>query len=619
FLLAYPPRSQGTLPILYYRRQPDSQFEINFDIYYNKSPDTRYEIAFNPNELNEEYTYTIQSWAVSDSNNYVAVAVSPSGRDWREIRVRDLVKQKDLKDRIDWVKFSNIVWWQDGFFYARFARPSDANGQTGGLAAQALYYHKLGDSQSDDKLIMSTSADANRTINFYKTAKGRYLIIDKKQKINGIWFDLVGYKDLSQGLYTEWKVISQTPSKDKISFKVIDLVDSSFLLLTNYRAPRNRVVSCDLNSVNHFTEVIPEYDKVLQNVTHVHHELVAVYFTGGRYEAYVFSYNGKILDGLKYDEGIAMHGFQGSPDDSETIYYKNTFYLPPIAYRYNFNTRKSKLVEKTMVYHDLQQYTTQVVKYNSKDGTEIPMYLTYKKGLKLKGNNPVILEAYGGYGIPQTPTYNSSNLVFFDNNGILAVPMVRGGGEMGGEWYEAGRGRHKQNSFDDLTTAAQYLIREGYTTKEKLAVKGGLAAGVMMTEHPELFQVIVGRNGTFDMLRFNKFTGGKYWLDEYGSPQDSMDFNCLFGYSPLHNVKRNVGYPATLLIAASNDDRVPPLHTYKFLATIQELSAGDAPHVLYFEDDVGHQGDPDFWNRTYEDAFVLSFIFKEMHLPLKQF
>ena len=587
-------------------------------LYYRENTDDHWLEAFNPNEISQHLPHSISHWALSDSGGFLAVGISTAGSDWQEIRVRNLYKQKDLKDRINWVRFSTIVWWHNGFFYARY----DSSGQNSALGGQQLYYHKLGDNQAKDELIISTPADEGYSnIEFHKTSNNRYLVVDKNQKIGNNWYQIVAYKDLKEGLDDEWKYIVQVPAKDKAFFKVVDYADSGFIVYTNYKKPFGRVFRADPNIANHFVELVPACDKVIKKVTYVHHELIVTYFTKGRYEVCMFNAEGDIIHNIKVDAGIEIEGFEGAPDDSETIFYERLFYLPTMAERYDFKEQKHEPVNKTKIAFDGGAYMTEVVTFPSKDGTEISMYLTHKRGLKLKGNNPVILFGYGGFGMPITPFYNYSNIIFFDNNGILAVPMIRGGGELGAEWHDAGKKLNKQNSFDDFVAAGEYLIKQGYTSKERLAIEGGsnggLLVGAVITQHPELCQVAVAHVGVYDMLRFNKFTGGKYWLSEYGSPDNEADFNNLLGYSPVHNVRAGINYPATLLLTGKNDDRVVPFHTYKFLASLQELSGGNNPHVMYFEPEAGHNGATTYSDKIDEEAFILAFIFTEMHLPLK--
>lgn len=607
------PRFPDQMPFLFYREEDDKNFQAPFD------PRT-YKLAYDPNIPHDDTKYIITQWSLSDNNRYLAVMVSPVGTDWREIRVHDMESGKDFPDRLRWIKFSNIVWWRNGFFYTRFMRPEKELGQTGKLSGQQLYYHQLGHSQDEDKLIAAASGKATETIKFQKTSNDRYLLINLQQKIKGEWSNVIVYKDLEEGLSGELKPVVGATVKSEVMFTPVDFIDSSFVLMTNLGASHNRVVSCPLDTPNIFKEVIPAYDKVLQEVHHIHHELLAVYFTAGKYELHSFDYRGNLLGSTTFGEGIEVHGFSGKPDDTECTFYANTFYMPTVAYRYYFHTHQVKVIHETYINYNQEDYTTTLVKYHSKDGTEVPMYLTYKKGVKITGDNPVLLYGVGVIGQSAKPFFKYSHISLFNNNGILAVPMIRGGDEMGQEWRDSGQRENKQNACNDFIAAAEYLISSGYTSKERLAImcNGGSLVGAVLAQRPDLCQVAISRVGTFDLLRFNQFTGGRFWTAEYGSPDDSADFKTLFKYSPLHNLRPNTAYPATLLITADNDDRVPAFHTYKFLATLQKYNSGNKPQILFFEEDAGHNGSFDYIDRNYEDAFTLAFIYSQMNIRLKQ-
>jgi prolyl oligopeptidase len=588
-------------------------------LFYRKEFEDKQEIAYNPNEIMDKYIYSIAGWSLSDDGQYLAVSLSKSGSDWCEIRVRNLRNFKNLNDKIDHVRFSSLVWWKDGFFYACYKKTAGDPGKMEVLPGQQLYYHKLGDSQEQDKLIIAVSSEVNEILHFSK-AGGHYLVVTRPQKISGKWYNTLAYKDLEKGLMGEWKLVASSLLETKVDFNVIGISDSNLFVRTNLTAPHYRILSYNLNTLNHADNIVPEKEEILQQVSFIHHELVARYFNLGRYTMIMYNLKGDMVDGIKFNDGISVSGFEGMPDDSETIYYESSFYTPQVSYKYDFKQSSISLTGFTHISYQPDNYATHIVFFHSADGTRIPMYLTYRTDLRITGNNPVLLYGYGGFGTPMVPSFHYSNILFLDNNGILAVPMIRGGGEMGGKWHEDGAGLKKQNSFDDFIAAAEFLEDSGYTTRDKLAIEGGsnggLLIGAMLTQRPDLFHVAIGNAGLFDMVRFNKFTGGRYWTGEYGSPDDSLQFKNLYSYSPLHHVKPGVSYPAALFITGRYDDRVPPFQTYKFLATLQNQNEGSNPHILYFEDDTGHHGDLDYYNKNYLDAFILAFIFTEMNLPL---
>jgi prolyl oligopeptidase len=590
-------------------------------LYCRKNPGDADEVAFDPNPLNiGKDIYSVSGWSLSGDNKWLAVSLSKSGSDWCRIQIRDMNSFKNLDDKITRVKFSNIVWWREGFFYMRFNKPADKQEKTAALTGQAMYYHKLGDDQDSDQVIMTVPDEINDVLHFKKVGNGRFMVVNRLQKIGGKMYNVVVYKDLQGDLFDEWQVLASSPAKDDIGYDVITAVDSGFLIMTNYNAPHNRVLRYEMDGTNKVSEVIPEKREVLLAVSNVFNQLAACYFGRGEYTIAMFDYAGTIINRIDFPPGTAVHGFRGEPYDSVAVFYENSFYSPQVAYLYHFKERKISLLEPTQVRYDAGKYATRVVVYHSKDGTEVPMYLTCKKGLKITGANPVLLYGYGGFGIPMTPFYNYSNILLFDNGGILAVPMIRGGGELGSKWHLDGARLNKQNSFDDFIAAAEYLEDSGYTNKNRIAImggsNGGLLVGAVLTQRPELFHIAVAEMGAFDMVRFNKFTVGRFWSSEYGSPDNPAEFQNLYSYSPLHHLHSGIDYPAALFIAARNDDRVPPFHTYKFLASLQEKTTGNNPHILYFEDEAGHHGYTDYFNRNSLDAFKLAFIFTEMHLPL---
>jgi prolyl oligopeptidase len=585
-------------------------------LYYKTSFDGDKMVAFDPNKWFTKNISRIDKYSLSEDARYLAVTISKSGSDWREIKVRDLSNSLDLTDKIDWVKFSDVVWFKNGFFYSRFKQIDAAALYTATNTEQQLYYHKLGNSQNQDQLVYSVPPKAS--FSFEKTSDNKHLVFYTAAKIRGQWCNVVAYKNLEDGILSELKMFIATPAAANIDYKVIDLIDGQFAVSTNFEAPHYRVLLYNKDSVNYAQPLINEYSDLLENVYHIGTKLVCLYFRNGRYTTAIFNYKGEMTQGIKFIEGAGVSSFSPEEGDTSLLYFQSTFYTPPITFRLNLNTNKTTVVKKTEVYYDADKFTTKVVTYKSKDGTEIPMYLTYKKGLKLNGKNPVILYGYGGFGVSVAPFYDFANIILYENSGILAVPLIRGGGELGMDWHDQGRLLNKQNTFDDFIAAAEYLIDSGYTNKGKLAIKGGSNGGLLvaavLTQRPELFQVVIGKMGVYDMLRYHLFTVGGFYKDEYGASTDSAQFFYLKNYSPLHNIKEGVDYPATLLVTAENDDRVPPLHTYKFLATLQEKSSGTYPHIMYFEEDAGHAGGETYDRRNREKAFELAFIFKQMKI-----
>ncbi len=592
--------TEYSTPILFYKTKVDGDLveAYNPNIYFNKEP------------------VTVEDFYLSNDARYLAVSLSIAGTDWRTIKVRDLKKGKNLPDKIEWVKFSNICWTDSGFFYSKFKDPPAGLTHIAANSQQQLCFHKLGDSTANDGVVYSIPDKANTFFHFDVTSDNQYLILYTAAKLNGEWCSVVAYQDLEEGIYGGMNLFLASSFKDEISYNVIDHLNGKFLVQTNLDAPHCRLLLCDKDAVNKLELLVPEYKEILKSVYHVNKKIVCLYFNNGSYTACLFDYEGELLNGIKFPQGINVKGFYGEPSDTVVGYYQNAFYTPPVVYTWNLNSYKTEQADVTKVHYDADDYTTEIVTYKSKDGTEVPMYLTHKKKLKRSAKNPVILYGYGGFGISTTPFYTFANILFFENNGILAVPLIRGGGEFGKTWHDQGKGLNKQNSFDDFISAAEYLIDSGYTSKERLALRGGsnggLLVGAVLTQRPDLFKVAIGEMGVYDMLRYHLFTGNRFIGGEYGTSNDSIQFKNLLKYSPLHNVKSKVDYPATLLLTAQNDDRVPPFHSYKFLAALQANADNTKPHILYFEEEAGHQGAERIDYRTSSDAFILAFIFRQM-------
>ncbi|HLP20128.1 MAG TPA: prolyl oligopeptidase family serine peptidase, partial [Chitinophagales bacterium] len=585
-------------------------------LYYKSHLDDEDSIAYNPNHDFKKTNYIIQGFTVSNDGRYLVVSLSKGGSDWREIRVRDLHQRKDLPDIIQWAKFSNLVWFDNGFFYSRFNDLSEEEKQVASNKGQKLCYHKLGSPQSEDNVIYTVSDAANSPMHFELTSNGRYLIIYSVVQISGKWCNVVSYKDMSGGIYSEDNLLIATPRKDEVAYNVIDCINDRFVVMTNLGAPNYKVISFHKDSINWAEPLIPQYTETLKSVYHIDHKLFCLYFDKGVFKAVAFDYAGVAISTMNFDLGTTVSGFSGSPDDSVVLFYQNSFYYPMVVMKLNLQSNKADVLHSTKVYYDADRYTTEIVNYRGKDGTEIPMYLTYKKGLKVKNNNPVLLYGYGGFGISVNPFYDYGNIIFFESGGIFAAPLIRGGGEFGKNWHDAGKGLQKQNSFDDFAAAAEYLTKNNYTSQGKLVIKGGsnggLLVGAMLTQNPTLFIAAVGEMGAYDMLRYHLFTGGRFLEDEYGTVKDSVQFLNLNSYSPYQNLKQGTSYPATFIRTAANDERVPPFHSYKFLAALQEKSAGTKPHILHFQEDAGHTGSITFDAYVEEDALVWAFIYKQL-------
>ena len=491
---------------------------------------------------------------------------------------------------MQWIKFSGASWTHDhkGFFYSRYDEPNEKTKLEDANYFQKLYYHRLGTDQAEDSLIYDRPDHKEWGFQGGVSEDGQYLIVS-------VWLgtdprNLVFYKDLSNPDTPVVELISDFEA----SFSFIDSEKNLFWFQTDLDAPRGRVIAIDVTKPDRqqWQEVIPQSAETLEGVGLLNHQFVASYLKDARSQVKIFGLSGDLVREVALPGIGSAGGFGGKREDTETFYSFTSFTTPPTIYRYNLVTDESKLFRQPQVDFNPDNYETRQVFYSSKDGTQVPMFITHKKGLKLDGNNPTYLYAYGGFGISITPSFSVGNLVWMELGGVFALPNLRGGGEYGEEWHQAGTKLKKQNVFDDFIAAGEWLIANGYTSSEKLAIaggsNGGLLVGACMTQRPDLFGAALPAVGVLDMLRFHKFTIGWAWTAEYGSPEDTEEFKALYAYSPLHQLKSETAYPATLITTADHDDRVVPAHSFKFAAGLQAAHSGTHPVLIRIETKAGH-------------------------------
>jgi len=547
-------------------------------------------ILLDPNTLSADGTVALSGIAVSEDGTYLAYGISTAGSDWVEWKVRHIETGKDLADHLQWVKFSGASWRHDhqGFFYSRYDEPDETTKLEAVNYYQKLYYHRVGTPQSQDQLVYHRPDQKEWGFSGQVSDDGRYLIIY-------VWRgtdprNLLFYKDLRQPNSPVVEVIAEFEAE----FNVIDNDGSRLWVHTDWQAPRGRVIAIDLDhpQPDQWQELIPEAQETLQRVSVLNHQFVAVYLRDAYSAVRCFDLRGQFMRDLALPGIGSVGGFDGRRQETETFYSFTSFTTPTTIYRYDLTTGSSTLFRQPQIGFDPADYTTEQVFYSSQDGTRIPMFITRKQSLVPQGETPTLLYGYGGFGISLTPTFSVSNLVWLELGGLYAVPNLRGGGEYGETWHQAGTKRHKQTVFDDFIAAAEWLMAAGYTTPQKLAIMGGSNGGLLvaacMTQRPQLFAVVLPAVGVMDMLRFNQFTIGWAWESDYGSPQDPDDFRVLYAYSPLHNLRPGTAYPATLLTTADHDDRVVPAHSFKFAAALQAAQGGDAPVLIRIETKAGH-------------------------------
>jgi prolyl oligopeptidase len=566
-------------------------------------------VLLDPNTLSTDGTVALAGTAVSDDGKLMAYALAASGSDWNEWHVRDVDTGKDLADDIRWVKFSGASWSKDnkGFYYSRYDEPKGASMRDANYF-QKLYYHRLGTAQSEDKLIYERPDNKEMMFGGNVSDDGRYLIIYVSQDTSSK--NLLYYKDLTKPDSPVVKLIDDFEAQ----YAFIDNVGPVFWIQTDLDASRGRLIAIDTRHperTNWKTLVAQGTDK-LEFANVVNNSFLLGYLKDARTEVRVHDLNGKFLHNVDLPGIGTAVGFGGKRNDKETFYAYTSFISPTTVYRYDPQAAKSAVYRQPKVDFVASRYETKQVFYKSKDGTRIPMFLTYKKGIKLDGQNPVLLYAYGGFDISLTPNFSVPNAVWLEMGGVYAQPNLRGGGEYGEEWHQAGMKQKKQNVFDDFIAAAEWLISNKYTSTPKLAIRGGsnggLLIGACVTQRPDLFGATLPEVGVMDMLRFHKFTIGWAWVSDYGSSDNAEDFKALYAYSPLHNLKPGTKYPPTLIATSDHDDRVVPGHSFKFAATMQADQAGPGPILIRIETKAGHGAGKSITKLIDETADTWSFL-----------
>jgi prolyl oligopeptidase len=550
-------------------------------------------LLIDPNTWSKDGTVALSGLAVSDDAKYVAYGVAEAGSDWNTWRVLDVAAGRPLADEVRWVKFSNTAWTPDGkgFFYSRFPEPKTDDTFQGLNVNMKLYYHRLGTPQADDVLVYHRPDRPKWGITGEVSEDGRYLIVSVSDGTTSRKARVV-YKDLLEPYSLPVELIDNHDNK----FFFVGNDGPVFYFRTDHEAPRGQVVAIDTRKPDRkdWKTLVPEAKDTLQAVSLVGNVFICSYLQDAKTQVRVHDLAGRHVRDVQLPGIGTATGFGGKRTATETFYTFSSFATPPSIYSYNVLTGESKLLRQAKVKFDPTRYEVKQVFYPSKDGTRVPMFVAHKKGLELDGSNPVLLYGYGGFNISQTPGFSVSRLQWMEMGGVFALANLRGGGEYGDAWHRAGTKLQKQNVFDDFVAAAEYLVKEKYTAPGKIAIQGGsnggLLVGAVMTQRPDLFGACLPAVGVMDMLRFQKFTAGRYWVDDYGSSDDPKEFEALYRYSPYHVLLRNGprAYPPTLVTTADTDDRVVPGHSFKFAAALQAVQTGDAPVLIRIETKAGH-------------------------------
>lgn len=575
-------------------------------LYYQKGLDGTPEVFLDPNTLSKDGTVALNTVTFSKDDRYAAYSVSRSGSDWVDIYVMEVATRKQLADKIEWVKFSGASWGDGGFYYSRYDAPAEgASAYSAKNEFQKVYFHKLGTPQAEDRLIYEDKTHPLRYFSGFVSDDFRWLFIVGSEGTSGTEIlykntaDQGGFKTLFKGFAND--------------YSIVDCIGNTAYVLTNAEAPNFRLVSVDLNAaVPVATDVIPESENLLEWATTAGGAIFAGYLKDASSRVYQYGFDGALVREIALPGIGTAGGFSGEAEDTEVFYGFSSFNVPPTSYRYTIADGTSTLYHETKVNFDVSAFTVEQVFYPSKDGTRVPMFLVYKKGLKRDGSNPVYLYAYGGFNISRTPGFSASNILLLEQGGIYALANIRGGGEYGEAWHRAGMLEKKQNVFDDFIAAAEYLIAEKYTSPQKLAIaggsNGGLLIGACLTQRPDLYCATFPMVGVLDMLRYHRFTIGWGWVVEYGSADNVADFPYLYKYSPLHNIKRGTCYPPTMIMTADHDDRVVPAHSFKFGATLQAAQGCENPILLRVESDAGHGAGKPISKSIQEQADIWSFF-----------
>lgn len=580
-------------------------------IYYQKGLDGKPEVFLDPNTMSSDGTAAVSLLGFSKDKKYVAYAINQSGSDWQTIYVMEVATKKLMSDKLEWVKFSGASWKNNGFYYARYDAPPKGKEFSQKNEYHKIYYHRLGDTQDKDVLVYENKDKPLRYYGASVTEDERFLIIYVSEGTDGTE---MYYKDLQ----SNQKDFGLLFAGFQDNYTVINNIGDKLLVQTDAGAPNQRVILVDPKNPKkeNWKDVIPEKPELLESAATGGGKLFVSYLKDVTTHVYQYSLEGNLEHEIALPALGTAFGFSGDKEDALIFYTFTSFTYPPTIYKYDIASGKSDIWQKSDVKFNPEEYETKQVFYNSKDGTKVPMFLVYKKGIKLDGNNPTLLYGYGGFNISLTPSFSTSRLILLENGGIFAMANIRGGGEYGEKWHNEGKLLKKQNVFDDFIAAAEYLIKEKYTSSAKLAIQGGsnggLLVGACMLQRPDLYRVAFPAVGVMDMLRYHKFTVGWGWAVEYGSSDSLENFKNLYAYSPLHNIKEGVEYPATMVTTADHDDRVVPAHSFKFIATLQERYKGNRPQLIRIDVKAGHGAGKPTSKIIEEQADIWSFMFYNM-------
>lgn len=588
-------------------------------LYWYSKKDTLPKALIDPNTFPGDGTTSLNSAVVSLDGKYIAYAVSHKGSDWNEIFIREIETGKDFGEKLKWVKFSGISWKNNGFFYSRYDVPRGAE-YSAKNEYHKVYYHTIGQPQEKDLLIFSDEKNPLRNFSFSVTNEGKTGILSSSQGTSGNSLaiaDLTGWKPGSP--------VRTVPLTDNFNhdYQLVGVHAGKLILITNENASNRKLIQIDPKKPErkNWKELVAEKESVLESATLAGGKLVLKYLENVSSRLYLYSVEGKMEKEIVLPVIGTVTSVSGSWNEKEIFYSMVSYTFPSRIYKVDLKTLSTNVYFKPEIDFKSEDYVTKQVWYTSKDGTKIPMFVTHKKGLIYDGKNPLFLFGYGGFNISYTPEFRVDRTVFLENNGIYCVANIRGGGEFGEQWHKAGTKLQKQNVFDDFIAAADFLIREGYTSKERIAIhgrsNGGLLAGACLTQRPDLFKCVIPQVGVLDMLKFHQFTIGWAWKGDYGSSENKEQFEYLLKYSPVHNVKKQK-YPSTMVVTGDHDDRVVPAHSFKFIAELQEHQTGKDPVIIRIDTGGGHGSGKPLSMQIAEYSDMWAFVFYNLGIEFEK-
>jgi prolyl oligopeptidase len=589
-------------------------------LYWQRSLAEQPRVLIDPNTWSEDGTLALSGTAFSPDGRYLAYGIQDSGSDWRTWRIMEVDTGRVLDDELVWLKFTQLAWTPDsqGFFYSRYPAPSEDARFTSLNTDQKVYYHRLGTAQADDTLVHARPDQPSWGFTPEVTEDGRFLVIT-------VWKGTdARYRVLLRDLNDSYAMPVALVPNFEHEFELLGNDGDVLYFRTDHQAPRGRVVAIDRQQPEpeHWREVVPQTEATLRQASLVGNVVVAQYLKDARSQVLLFSLAGEQLREVALPGVGVARGFAGQRGQPETFYEFSSFNQPPTQYRLDIATGESRLFRDTDLDVNAEDYVVEQVFYRSKDGTRVPMFIAHRADIQANGERPVLLYGYGGFNIPLTPGFDPRWLAWMDMGGVYAMPNLRGGGEYGAEWHKAGTRTQKQNVFDDFIAAAEYLVESGWTQPSRIGIhgrsNGGLLVGAVMAQRPGLFGAALPAVGVMDMLRFNQFTAGRFWVDDYGSPQNEEEFQALYAYSPYHNLRDGVAYPATLVTTADTDDRVVPGHSFKFAARLQQAHVGADPVLIRIETGAGHGAGTATSKRINEYADNWSFLLEHLGLELPE-